>query len=67
MESHKRSIIKAVTYRMTSSLVTIAVVYAFTKEAMLSLGIGFLDGVIKVFAYYSHERAWNKVNFGRRT
>ena len=65
-ESHKRSVMKAVTWRIFASFVTMLVVYIFTRELMLSAGIGFVDTGIKIFAYYSHERLWDRMNFGRR-
>ncbi len=66
MESHKRSIIKAVTWRIIATSVTTLVVYLFTREVVLSMGVGFVDAAIKIFAYYSHERLWNRINFGRK-
>ncbi len=66
MESHKRSIIKATTWRLLASLVTMLVIYLFTREVTLSIGIGFVDAAIKVFVYYSHERMWDRMEFGRR-
>jgi uncharacterized membrane protein len=66
METHKRSVTKAVTWRIFASFVTMLVVYLFTREIVLSAGIGLADTVIKVFAYYSHERLWDRINFGRR-
>ena len=66
MESHKRSIAKAMTWRIFATFVTMVVVYIFTKEVVLSVGIGLLDTAIKIFAYYSHERLWDKIGFGRK-
>ncbi len=65
MESHQRSIAKAISWRIIATLVTFVVAYMFTKEVILSMGIGFGDALIKIFAYYSHERLWNRINFGR--
>ena len=48
MESHSRSIVKAV-----------------TGEATLSIGIGLLDSLVKVGAFYLHERMWNRLRFGK--
>jgi|ETNmetMinimDraft_35_1059890.scaffolds.fasta_scaffold152692_2 uncharacterized membrane protein len=67
MESHKRSVIKATTWRLLASLVTMLVIYLFTREVTLSIGIGVVDAAIKVFVYYSHERMWDRIEFGRRT
>lgn len=66
MESHKRSIAKAVTWRIFATFVTIIVVYMFTRELALSAGIGIVDTTIKIFGYYSHERLWDRANFGRK-
>ena len=66
MESHKRSIIKAVTWRILATSITMLVVYAFTKELALSASIGLIDTVIKIFVYYSHERLWERIGFGRK-
>ena len=66
MESHRRSIVKAISWRIIATLVTFLVAYLFTKEAVLAMGIGFGDAIIKIGAYYSHERLWNRISFGRR-
>lgn len=66
METRKRSVTKAVTWRIFATFVTMLVVYLFTKEIALSAGIGLADTSIKIFAYYSHERLWDRVNFGRK-
>ncbi len=66
LESHKRSIAKALTWRIFATFVTISVVYIFTRELVLSASIGLADTMIKIFAYYSHERLWNRIDFGRK-
>ena len=65
MESHQRSIAKAVTWRIIATLITSLVAYLLTREVVLAMGIGFLDASIKIFAYYGHERLWNRIDFGR--
>ncbi len=65
-ETHKRSILKALTWRVLATLVTTIVVYLFTKEVVLALGIGLIDAAIKMFTYYAHERLWDRISFGRR-
>lgn len=66
MESHKRSVSKAVTWRIFATFVTMLVVYLFTREVALSAGIGLSDTLIKIGAYYSHERIWDRIKFGRK-
>ena len=41
-------------------------VYAFTGKADLSLEIGLLDVVTKLAFYFLHERAWERVGYGRQ-
>jgi len=66
VESHRRSIAKAISWRIIATLVTFLVAYLFTKEVVLSMGIGFADAVIKILGYYGHERLWNRIGFGRK-
>ncbi len=65
METHARSIIKAVSYRLMGSMVTFAVVLVATRKIDLAAGIGVLDTILKIGAFYFHERLWHKINFGK--
>jgi adenylylsulfate kinase len=67
VESHYRSIVKAVSYRILGSTTTALIFYVLTGKASLSLGAGALDMVLKIGAYFIHERIWNHINFGRST
>jgi uncharacterized membrane protein len=50
---------------MGGTVVTFAVAWILTGNVSLSAGIGLLDTVIKVGAFYAHERMWNRVSFGK--
>lgn len=65
MESHKRAIAKAITYRALGSFVTFAIALVLAGEVRLALGIGIADTLCKIFAFYIHERLWNHIGFGR--
>ncbi len=65
MEHPKRSIAKAITWRVIAFLVTILAVYAYSKDIKESLVIGISANSIKIFLYYIHERIWNRIKFGR--
>lgn len=65
LDSRKRSIAKTATWRIIATFITAIVAFLFTGKAALSIGIGLADTIIKLFGYYFHERAWNKVDFGR--
>ncbi len=66
MESHFRSIVKAITWRAGGTVVTFAVAWILTREFKLAAQIGVLDTVIKIGAFYFHERAWNQLSFGKK-
>lgn len=60
-----RSLAKAVSYRVLGSAVTTLIVLAVTGRLSLSLGIGGLDAVVKIGAYFVHEVLWDRIDFGR--
>ncbi len=65
MEAHYRSIAKALTWRAGGTVVTFAVAWIITGNFKLSAGIGLLDTIVKIGAFYFHERLWNRLSFGR--
>ncbi len=65
MESHARSIIKALSWRIIATVVTFLVAWLFTGTVDMAMKIGVLDTLIKLAAYYYHERAWIRLSFGK--
>ena len=65
MESHVRSIIKALSWRVIATVVTFTIALLLTGTVEMAFKIGLLDTVIKLAAYYGHERTWMKLNFGK--
>ncbi len=66
MESHIRSIVKAISWRVGGTVVTFAVAWILTRRFELAAKIGLLDTLIKLVAFYAHERLWNRLEFGKR-
>ena len=66
MESHIRTIIKSFSWRFIATLVTFTVAWVVTKELTFAAEIGIADTLIKLGAYYFHERAWICVDFGKK-
>ncbi len=64
-ERKMRTIVKAVTWRATATLITAGLVYLFTGRLELAAEVGALEMVLKILAYYLHERAWGRVSWGR--
>ncbi len=60
-----RSIIKAVSYRLTGTLATIMISLVISGRIKIALSIGVLELFTKIGLYYLHERAWNRIPFGR--
>jgi len=65
METRSRSIAKALTWRIGGLVVTITVVWLVTGQVRLAASIGLADTLVKLLAYYIHERCWLKIRFGR--
>lgn len=57
-ESHTRSVLKAVTWRIIGTLDTILLSWIFTGRLLVALSIGGAEFFTKTVLYYLHERAW---------
>jgi uncharacterized membrane protein len=62
-ERKRRSLLKAISWRIIAVLITFFVSLIITGRLIIAVEIGFLDSFIKIFSYYFHERAWNKSKF----
>ena len=56
----KRHLLKTVSWRIIASLITFLVALLITGELHLAMGIGAIEVVLKMAAYYGHERFWFK-------
>ncbi len=65
VDSHYRSIVKAVSWRATGTVDTIIVSFLVTGRIKMALSIGGIELFTKICLYYLHERAWNRIAFGR--
>ena len=57
-ESHLRSLLKGLTWRVIATSTIIAIAYFKTGDVTLALEIGAIEFFIKLLLYYLHERAW---------
>jgi adenylylsulfate kinase len=64
-EQKKRSFVKAATWRALATTATMCIVWVYTRELALSLGVGVVEVVVKMFLYYGHERVWSRLGWGR--
>jgi len=65
-ETNTRSFIKSISWRINGTLATSAIVYFISGKAEMALAVGFFEFFSKVIIFYFHERAWNKISFGKR-
>ena len=64
-EKHYRSLVKALSWRVTGTMDTILISFLITGQAKWAISIGFVELFTKIFLYYVHERIWNRLSFGR--
>ena len=66
IEKPYRSVVKAVSWRITGTVDTIVVSWIITGKLKLALSIGGVEVFTKIILYYFHERGWNLLKFGRK-
>ena len=57
-ESHLRSLLKAISYRIVGSITTWLLAWAVTGSLSVATTMGLLEPAAKMVLYYLHERAW---------
>ena len=65
MESRKRSLVKAVSYRIWVTAVAFMIAYWATESVEKSIEVIVLYLMGSVVIYYIHERIWDKIEWGR--
>ena len=60
-----RSLFKAMTWRIIASLDTFFLSYIITGRFDWATSIAIFEIITKAIIYYFHERAWNRVKWGR--
>lgn len=57
----KQQLLKAVVYRIYSSLITFCISFLLTGNLLISLSIGLLDSFFKIFSYYIFDELWARI------
>lgn len=65
METKRRSLAKALSWRTLGVIITTCVVYALTRQLTFAMEIGAVDTVVKLVVYFAHERLWQRVSYGK--
>ena len=66
METHKRSLAKAISWRITGTLDTFIISWVITGHLALAGGIAATEVITKVGLYWLHERVWNRIRWGTK-
>ena len=64
-EYHKRTLFKTISWRIVATSTTMTIVFIFTGQVALSIGIGIVEVISKMFFYYGHEYIWDKIPYGK--
>ncbi len=66
MDTTRRSIAKALSWRVLATAITASIVFGATGNLDFAATIGLIDTGIKFFIYFGHERLWNRISYGRK-
>ena len=64
-ETRRRSMAKAISWRILAAFITAGVVLAMTHQLDFAAKIGAIDTSVKLLIYFLHERLWKRFGFGR--
>jgi len=63
-KNRKIHLIKAITWRVFSSTLTVLLAWVILKDPWMGLKIGVVEVFTKIGLYYLHERIWYRSDFG---
>ncbi|WP_347922832.1 DUF2061 domain-containing protein [Pontimicrobium sp. SW4] len=64
-EKIKRSLAKTISWRVIGTIDTVLISWLITGKIALALSIGTIELISKMILYFFHERAWNKIKWGK--
>jgi uncharacterized membrane protein len=64
LESKKRHLAKAVTWRFFGTLDTMLLAWLISGNPVVGMKVGLTEVITKIALYYLHERVWYRINFG---
>jgi uncharacterized membrane protein len=65
-DSHLRSLIKTLTWRITGSGATFLISWLISGSWIVAGSIAIVQIMANTVLYYLHERVWNIVSWGRK-
>ena len=64
-DTRARTFAKALSWRAIAFVITVVVTWVVTRQVAIAASVGLADTIIKVGAYYVHERLWLRVRYGQ--
>lgn len=64
-EKTHRSLLKAISWRVTGTVDTVVISYIITGQMKWAVSIGVFEVFTKITLYFAHERVWNRIQYGR--
>lgn len=63
--SIQRSLVKTFSWRVIGTLDTVFIAWLITDKLSLAFSIGGIELITKMLLYFFHERAWEKIKWGK--
>jgi uncharacterized membrane protein len=63
-ETRKRSVVKALTYRLVIVCLDFLAIYLFTHKVEVALGFMIVSNIYTTVGYFLHERIWARIQWG---
>jgi len=64
-DQSKRSLAKAVSWRVTGTIDTFIISWLITGQPVIAASISAVEVLTKVGLFWFHERVWNRISWGR--
>ena len=65
-ESWKRSLVKAITYRILVVILDFIFVYLLTGKYTLAIAFVIISNIYTTVGYFVHERIWARLKWGTK-
>jgi len=62
--SSKRSVVKAITYRVIIVCLDFLVIYLLTGRLKMAFGFMIVSNIYTTIGYFLHERVWTHIKWG---
>jgi uncharacterized membrane protein len=65
-EKVRRSVVKSVTFRALVMIADGFIIFALTNSYKIAISVILLSNLSSTIIYFFHERAWDKVSWGKQ-